>query len=70
MTMTPPHMKDHGHADLSAFVIAVHILGHVRTGAVRRRFVARVGAVPAIESGAVVLASAPSPPSSPATCRR
>ena len=23
----PAHMKDHGHADLSAFVIAVHILG-------------------------------------------
>ena len=27
MTMTPPHMKDHGQADLSAVVIAVHILG-------------------------------------------
>ena len=27
MTMTPPHMKDHEHADLSAVVIAVHIFG-------------------------------------------
>ena len=27
MTMTPLHMKDHGQADLSAFVIAVHIVG-------------------------------------------
>lgn len=27
MTMTPLHMKDHGQADLSAFVIAFHIVG-------------------------------------------
>ena len=27
MTMTPLHMKDHGQSDLSALVIAVHILG-------------------------------------------
>ncbi len=27
MTMTPLHMKDHGQADLSAFVIALHIVG-------------------------------------------
>ena len=26
MTMTPPHMKDHDHGDLSALVIAVHIV--------------------------------------------
>ena len=27
MTMTPLHMKDHGQADLSAFVLALHIVG-------------------------------------------
>jgi MFS family permease len=56
MTMTPPHMKDHGHADLSAVVIAVHILGMFGLAPWVGRYVSRVGAVPAIQSGAVVLA--------------
>ena len=57
MTMTPPHMKDHGHADLSALVIAVHILGMFGLAPVVGRFVDRVGAVTAIQWGAVVLGS-------------
>lgn len=55
MTMTPPHMKDHDHADLSALVIAVHILGMFGLAPLVGRFVDRVGAVRAIQIGAIVL---------------
>ena len=55
MTMTPPHMKDHGHADLSAMVIAVHIVGMFGLAPLVGRFVDRVGAVRAIQLGAIVL---------------
>ena len=55
MTMTPPHMKDHGHSDLSAYVIAVHIVGMFGLAPLVGRFVGRVGAVAAIQYGAVVL---------------
>ncbi len=55
MTMTPPHMKDHDHADLSAFVIAVHILGMYGLAPVVGRYVDRFGAVRSIQVGAVVL---------------
>jgi predicted MFS family arabinose efflux permease len=57
MTMTPPHMKDHGHSDLSALVIAVHILGMFGLAPLVGRFVDRVGAIRAIQYGAVVIAS-------------
>lgn len=55
MTMTPPHMKDHGQADLSALVIAAHILGMFGLAPLVGRYVDRVGAVKAIQLGAVVL---------------
>jgi MFS family permease len=55
MTMTPPHMKDHGHADLSAFVIALHIVGMYGLSPLVGRFVDRRGAVRAIQAGAVIL---------------
>lgn len=55
MTMTPPHMKDHDHADLSALVIAVHIVGMFGLAPLVGRFVDRVGAVRAIQLGAIVL---------------
>jgi MFS family permease len=55
MTMTPPHMKDHGHADLSAFVIALHILGMYGLAPVVGRYVDRSGPVRAIQVGAVIL---------------
>jgi MFS family permease len=55
MTMTPPHMKDHGHTDLSAYVIAFHIFGMYGLAPWVGRFVGRVGAVRAIQAGAVVL---------------
>ena len=53
--MTPPHMKDHGHADLSAFVIALHIVGMYGLAPVVGRFVDRAGPVKAIQIGAVIL---------------
>jgi MFS family permease len=57
MTMTPPHMKDHGQADLSAVVIAFHILGMYGLAPWVGGYVRRVGAVRAIEVGAIVLAA-------------
>jgi MFS family permease len=57
MTMTPPHMKDHDHGDLSALVIAVHIVGMFGLAPLVGRFVDRVGAVRAIQYGVVVLGS-------------
>lgn len=55
MTMTPPHMKDHDHGDLSAYVIAVHVAGMFAFAPLVGRFVDRVGSVTAIQYGAVVL---------------
>ena len=55
MTMTPSHMKDHGHTDLSAYVIALHIAGMYAFAPFVGRFVERVGQVRAVMSGAVVL---------------
>ena len=55
MTMTPAHMKDHGHSDLSAFVIAVHIVGMFGLAPLVGRVVDRVGPVKAIRFGAIVL---------------
>lgn len=55
MTMTPPHMKDHHHGDLSAYVIAVHIVGMYAFAPFVGLFVERVGQVRAVMVGAVVL---------------
>jgi MFS family permease len=55
MTMTPPHMRDHNHGDLSSYVIAVHIAGMYGLAPLVGRFVERVGQVQAIMTGAVVL---------------
>jgi MFS family permease len=55
MTMTPPHMKDHDQANLSAVVIAVHIVGMYGLAPVVGRQVDRIGANRAIRIGAVIL---------------
>ena len=55
MTMTPSHMKDHNQADLSAYVIALHIAGMYAFAPFVGRFVGRVGQVPAVTVGSVVL---------------
>lgn len=55
MTMTPPHMKDHRHAELSASVVALHIVGMYGFSPWIGRFTDRVGRLRALEVGAVVL---------------
>lgn len=55
MTMTPPHMKDHGHADLSALVVALHIVGMYGFSPLIGRFTDRFGPLRSLEIGAVVL---------------
>lgn len=55
MTMTPSHMSDHGHSDLSAYVIALHIAGMYAFAPFVGVFVARVGQVRAVMIGSVVL---------------
>ncbi len=55
MTMTPPHMKDHDHSDLSAYVIAFHIVGMYALAPLVGRFSDRVGPHRAIRIGAGVL---------------
>ena len=56
MTMTPSQMKDHGHADLSAYVIALHIAGMYAFAPFVGSFVTRFGQVRSVMVGAVVLA--------------
>ena len=55
MTMTPSHMKDHGQADLSAYVIALHIAGMYAFAPFVGRFVGRFGEIRSVMVGAVVL---------------
>jgi MFS family permease len=55
MTMTPPHMKDHGHSDLSAYVIALHIVGMYGFSPFVGRAIERIGRPAAIMLGAVIL---------------
>ncbi|MGA0878734.1 MAG: MFS transporter [Ilumatobacteraceae bacterium] len=55
MTMTPPHMKDHGHADLSALVVALHIMGMYGFSPIIGRITDRLGRLRSLEVGAVVL---------------
>ncbi|MBI4882982.1 MAG: MFS transporter [Actinobacteria bacterium] len=57
MTMTPPHMADHSQSDLSAFVIAVHIVGMYGMAPLVGRFVGRFGQVRSVMVGAAVIAS-------------
>jgi MFS family permease len=55
MTMTPLHMKDHGQADLSALVIAFHIVGMYGLAPVVGIAADRMGRARVIEIGAVIL---------------
>ena len=55
MAMTPPHMRDHGQGELSAVVIALHIVGMYGLAPVIGRRVDRVGPERSIAVGAVVL---------------
>jgi len=55
MVMTPLHMRDHGQAELSGFVIAVHVFGMFGLAPVVGRFVDRLGPVRTIKIGATIL---------------
>lgn len=55
MTMTPPYMKDHDHSDLSAYVIALHIVGMYGFAPFVGRTVERIGRPASIMLGSVVL---------------
>ena len=57
MTMTPPHMKDNHHDDLSAYVIALHIVGMYGFAPFVGRVVERLGRPRSIMLGALVLGS-------------
>jgi MFS family permease len=55
MTMTPLHMRDHGQADLSAFVIALHIVGMYGLAPVVGIAADRLGRARVLQGGAAVL---------------
>ncbi len=57
MTMTPLHMRDHGHADLSTLVISVHVLGMYGLSPLVGRWADRFGRLPMLILGATVLAT-------------
>ena len=55
MTMTPLHMRDHGHADLSTIVISVHVLGMFGLSPLVGRWADRIGRVRTVALGAGIL---------------
>ncbi|CAN5263704.1 hypothetical protein BH18ACT5_BH18ACT5_19700 [soil metagenome] len=55
MTMTPLHMRDHGNAELSGYVIALHVFGMFGLAPLVGRFVDRGGSYRAIKTGAMIL---------------
>jgi MFS family permease len=57
MTMTPLHMRDHDHADLSTLVIAAHVLGMYGLAPLIGRWADRFGRVRMLTVGAGILAT-------------
>ncbi len=55
MSMTPLHMRDHGHAELSTLVIAAHVFGMFGLAPLIGRWADRQGRIKALKVGAVVL---------------
>ena len=55
MTMTPVHMKLHGHESLSPYVISMHIGGMFAFSPLVGRFADRRGRIPAVRTGAAIL---------------
>ena len=58
MTMTPVHMRLHGHESLSQYVVSLHIAGMYAFAPFVGRFADRRGRVPAILVGGAVLVGA------------
>lgn len=57
MVMTPLHMKDYGHAELSTLVIAVHVLGMFGLAPLIGRWADRFGRIRSLQGGALILAA-------------
>jgi MFS family permease len=57
MVMTPPHLRDHGHAGLAGPVIGLHVLGMFGLSPVIGRWADRVGSLRMIQIGGLVLAA-------------
>ena len=58
MAMTPVHLKLHGHEGVSAFVVSTHIAGMYAFSPLVGRYSDRVGRLPAILVGSVILVGA------------
>jgi MFS family permease len=58
MTMTPVHLKLHGHETVSAYIISLHIAGMYAFSPLVGRFADRHGRLATIQVGAVVLMGA------------
>jgi MFS family permease len=58
MTMTPVHMKLHGHESLSPYVISAHIGGMFAFSPLVGRYVDRRGSVTSVQAGATILVAA------------
>ncbi|MFM7337822.1 MAG: MFS transporter [Actinomycetota bacterium] len=58
MTMTPVHLKLHGHEDVSPYVISLHIAGMYAFSPLVGRFVDRRGKLMSISLGAIMLTAA------------
>ena len=55
MTMTPIHMKDHGHAELSTLVLAVHVVGMFGLAPIIGRWADSFGRIRSVQAGALIL---------------
>lgn len=55
MTMTPLHMRDYGHAEMSTLVIALHVLGMFGLSPLIGRWADRIGRIRTLMIGAVTL---------------
>jgi MFS family permease len=55
MTMTPVHMKLHGHETMSQYVVSLHIAGMFAFSPLVGRYVDRKGTLPAVLLGAGIL---------------
>jgi MFS family permease len=58
MTMTPVHLKLHGHEDVSPYVISLHIAGMYAFSPLVGRFADRRGKLMSISLGAILLTAA------------
>ncbi len=57
MVMTPLHMDDHGHGEMSLFVISLHVFGMFGLAPFIGRFADKYGRIRSLMVGAVILGS-------------